>query len=450
MIIKLCKPKAIFIFVIMLFTCFGCGRLEKQEKTRENNENVIDLMEMVRQDGEIADQAETIVLWETDEESVAVMDAFCINATDFAIMLLRENMQIEEGNVLISPVSLLNILSMTANGAGSDTHEQMLSVLTGSQDAERMNQNMKIWMDHLKSAENIRIQIANSIWFHENAEHFTVEENFLKQNAMYYDADIYQLPLAENTVSVMNRWVSDKTEGEIGSIIEELPEDAVLTLIGTVTFDAGWQRVYDEYQINDGFFTSASGEKENVSMMYASEYRYFEDENAKGFIKPYQSGYSFVAILPDEGMTPTDYIRTLDGAHFREMLTDTGLKDNMQLKTCMPKFRVEYNIELSSILKSMGISDAFDESKADFSGMGSTDNNQNIYIDTLWHKTCITVDELGTKARAATAGASAEASEEPDWEIIYVYLHRPFIYAIIDDQTNIPIFIGVVNSINPF
>ena len=441
----LCKPMIILLSAVMLMSCFGCGNSTGQ-KTVDTDESITDLMVDMRHEGEIEERADIMDSEEENGMSGLVMDEFRVGTADFAITLLRENVQTTEGNVIISPVSLLNVLAMTANGAEEDTREQMLSVMAGGEDIEGLNQNMKAWMEQLGNAENVRMQITNSVWIHGDAEHLTVEGSFLRQNAMYYNADIYHAPLTDNTASVMNRWVSDKTSGEINNIIEELSEDAVMTLINTVTFDARWKWVYDEYDVHDRVFINVLGEKENVSMMYATEYEYIEDENAVGFVKPYEEGYSFVAILPNEGITPADYLQTLDGEHFLAMLADTTLDENTELKTCVPKFRAEYNIELSPILKNMGMTDAFDASKADFSGIGSMDDSQNLYINYVLHKTYIAVDELGTKARAASADGVCATSDEAGWEIIYVYLNRPFIYAIIDTQTNIPIFIGVVNS----
>lgn len=448
---RLCKPIAALLSAVMLMSCFGCGNSGGQGKgkTVETDKSITDLMAGMRQGGavEIEKQPDITDSEEENGMSGLDMDEFCVGATDFAITLLRENVQTTEGNVLVSPVSLLNVLAMTANGAGADTRGQMLSVLACSEDIEGLNRDMKAWMAKLGNAENVRMQIANSVWLHGDAEHLTVEGSFLRQNAMYYDADIYHAPLTQNTASVMNRWVSDKTDGEINNIIEELSEDAVMTLINTVTFDARWKRAYDEYDVYDRVFINALGEKENVSMMFAAEYQYIEDENVVGFVKPYQDSCSFVAILPNEGITPADYLQILDGEHFLALLADTALDENTVLETCVPKFRAEYNIELSPILKNMGMTDAFNTLKADFSGIGNMDNGQNLYINTVMHKTYIAVDELGTKARAASADGFCATSDEAAWEAIYVYLNRPFIYAIIDTQTNIPIFIGVINSV---
>ena len=102
---------------------------------------------------------------------------------------------------------------------------------------------------------------------------------------------------------------------------------------------------------------------------------------------------------------------------------------------------------MSKSLQKMGVIDAFDGMISDFSGIGSSSEG-NLAISRVLHKTYIAVDESGTKAGAATAVEmkSESASAEPE-EIKTVYLDRPFVYMLIDCETNLPIFMGTLMSI---
>ena len=89
----------------------------------------------------------------------------------------------------------------------------------------------------------------------------------------------------------------------------------MIYLINALAFDAEWQTPYQESDVRDGSFTSASGERQDVQMMHSTEGRYFDTDNAVGFFKSYKGGgYSFVGILPDEGVSLHDYIAGLDTA----------------------------------------------------------------------------------------------------------------------------------------
>ena len=112
----------------------------------------------------------------------------------------------------------------------------------------------------------------------------------------------------------------------------------------------------------------------------------------------------------------------------------------------IPKFKSEYSIELKDTLQNMGMTDAFDEEQADFRGIGTSDNG-NIYINMVLHKTYIEVDEQGTKAGASTVVGMAETMSLYEPEIKTVHLDRPFVYAIIDTETQMPIFLGVTESV---
>ena len=438
--IKLCKLAPyhmtawFMILILAVISCTGCGM---QEAGKENE--IVDLMQNVTVDA-------------VDIEAVSVDNEFCVDAADFAIALLQENVtdENENENVMVSPVSALMALAMTANGARGDTRENMLAVLAPNQSMDDLNRNITNWADGLVSTDTASVKIANSVWFDESAGDITVNEIFLQRNALYYHADIYQTAFQNSTVGAINQWVSDKTDGMITNILDQIPSDTRMYLLNAVSFDAEWKRVYYASQVREHIFTNASGEEEKADMMYSEEYSYIEDENAVGFIKPYKDGYSFVALLPNEGMSTKEYIDTLSGGYFLDMLANAGMDGIDILEVELPKFEAEYEAELSDKLQNMGMTNAIDGEKADFSGIAKLeagDNNGNLIISGVHHKTYIKVDELGTKAAASSDAALLTTSDDGGLTIVYVNLNRPFVYAIVENETNVPIFIGVVNSV---
>jgi serpin B len=179
-------------------------------------------------------------------------------------------------------------------------------------------------------------------------------------------------------------------------------------------------------------------------MMRSEESKYLDDGKATGFIKPYADGqYSFVALLPNEDVSIQDYIAFMTGEGFTGTIADA--KSGIVYST-LPKFTSEYKIQMNGALNSMGIEDAFDPSLADFSKLGNSSLG-NIFISSVLHKTYISVDELGTKAGAVTS-VEMSVTSIPITDIYTVTLDRPFVYAIIDTNTNLPLFIGAVLNIN--
>ena len=165
-----------------------------------------------------------------------------------------------------------------------------------------------------------------------------------------------------------------------------------------------------------------------------------QDDNATGFIKHYKGRYAFVALLPNEGISVNDYISHLTGEKIQSILKNESYKT---VYTSLPKFETKFEFSLVDILQSMGITDAFNPNIADFSKIGDA---YHLHISDAFQKTFISVGELGTKAGAVTVIEMApEAAPEP-MEIKYVYLNRPFVYMLIDTETNTPFFIGAYNS----
>ena len=245
----------------------------------------------------------------------------------------------------------------------------------------------------------------------------------------------------EKTLRDINNWVKKNTDGMIEKIIDDLDPDAVMYLINTVLFDAEWENIYKKDEIRDSTFTALDSTKRTVSMMYSTEQRYLDDGKATGFIKPYKSGYSFVALLPNEDISLSDYAASITGKSFADTIKNA---EDVPVEAAMPKFSYDYDIEMSGALKALGMLLPFDPEKADFSALGYYESG-NIFISRVLHKSYITVDEKGTKAGAATA---ADIKATSDIGGLYsVTLDRPFVYAVIDDAYGLPVFIGAVTDI---
>lgn len=362
---------------------------------------------------------------------------FVEGTANFAVELFKQSADGMK-NYMISPLSVMLALSMTANGAEGETLAQMEEVLGGSLDIDELNKNIRAFVSNLPNDEKASLSVANSIWLREGE--LNVKKEFLETNADYYNADVYSAKFDEHTINDINNWVSYKTDGTVKQILDEIPGGAVMYLINALTFDAEWKEIYTEDQIFDGEFNGVSG-KQTVSMMSSREDLYLEDDRATGFIKPYAEGYSFVAMMPNDNIDIEDYIASMSGSEF--ISTIKNAKDGL-VNVTVPKFKTEYSIEMSSALKSLGMTNAFDEKKADFSGI---DSSGNLFINRVLHKTFINVDERGTKAGAATVvemrGEVAALIED----VYTVNLDRPFVYAVIDNQTCLPVFMGAVMDV---
>lgn len=359
---------------------------------------------------------------------------------DLSLEIFNENL--EDENILISPLSIVSALGMLGNGADGDTLAQMEDLLNS--DIEGFNKYLNAYTSYLPSGKKYKVGIANSIWF-KDEESLTIEKDFLKVNKDYYNADVYKAPFDESTKEAINDWVKDKTSGMIETLLEEAPDkDAVMYLINALSFDAEWEKIYEDTQIHDGEFTRENGEKQAVEFMRSTEFSYLENEHATGFMKPYEGNkYAFVALLPNEDMSIKEFLASFEAKDYKSIL---GSKKDEKVFVTMPKFSVEYDTLLNESLKSLGMVDAFIEDEADFISLGKSDKG-NIYVNRVIHKTKIDVDERGTKAGAVTAVEMMEKTsieEEPKM----VNLDRPFFYMIIDTEHGLPLFMGSLMKVN--
>lgn len=367
---------------------------------------------------------------------------FIKQTANFSMKLFQKSAE-ENKNSMISPVSVMMALSMTANGADTATKEEMEKLLAGGSTIDELNEYLYAYKNLLLSDEDNKLSIANAIWFRDDKDRLKVESDFLQKNANYYGAEAYESPFDKTTVDDINLWVEDHTDGMIDNMVDTINKDSVMYLLNAVAFDAKWENPYTKNDVNSGEFTAWDGTKQSVEMMTSDENLYLDDGNATGVIKNYKGGkYSFVALLPNEGVNVNDYLESLTGEHLLSIIENA---ESTTVVTRIPKFSYDYTIKMNDALKQLGLQTAFDQDTADFSKLGSSSDG-NICIGEVLHKSFISVDELGTKAGAAT---KVEMVTESAMETRYeVFLNRPFVYAIIDNTTKLPIFLGTVMDIN--
>jgi len=380
-----------------------------------------------------------------DAKSRAADDKFISSQMNFAVDLFKNISEENNGkNILLSPLSAMAALAMTANGADSETLSEMEKALGGGMSISDLNEYLRTYIYLIKNSLGATVNISDSIWFKET-EDFKVKTDFLRTNKTYYDADAYQTNFDKNTVNDINSWVNTNTNGLIKKLFnstKDFDKDLLMCLINTLYFEADWDKKYDDSY--DWTFTNISGEEKQVPMLSSQEYYYYETDDAKAFRKDYKGNkFSFVGILPDENTEFNDFIAGLDGKKIKDMLYNP-YDGKFKLYTSMPKLKYDFSTDLSDALKAMGIKVAFDRYNADFSNISDFPT----YIGKVIQKTSIEVTEEGTKAAAVTAVMMMAGAAFEDIPVFNVNLNRPYVYMIIDNTNNLPLFIGAVTDVN--
>ena len=381
-----------------------------------NAEGTVDLMEDV--------SAPKIQVTDLDAEK------FREYVFDFSTELFKKSTD-DEKNSLVSPLSVMMALSMTANGASGNTLTQAEELL-----GELETLNVGLYYMNRKGVSS-QLKTANSIWI-KNSPDFDVKRDFLETNATYYGADAYLAPFDTNTVDDINGWVSKNTDGMIKKLLNDLNPDAMMCLISTVLFKAEWQEPFSHSAIET--FYNIKGEEEKAEMLKGNGQFFLEGENVVGYIKSYKNEkYSFIALLPNENITVSEFIETMSADTLINIIDN---KISAPVQVTMPKFSYDYSISLADILAEMGWSDAFNAS-ACFDRISDT----HLYISDVIHKAHIELDKDGTEAAAASAVilSKGQSIVNPTTPIILTF-DRPFVYIIYDNDAGLPLFMGTLNT----
>lgn len=343
-----------------------------------------------------------------------------------------------EDNLFISPLSISSALSMTLNGANGQTKDEMLKVLGAEKiNLDELNQAYQTLLQELPNLDpKVDLGIANSIWYRQG---FEVNPSFLNTNTTYYSSEVRPLDFTKpEAKDIINKWVSDKTNKLIPSIIDQIQDNSVMFLINAIYFKGAWRKQFDTKKTYDSDFFVTNSKQVPVKMMsYGSgliKMPYFGNEKLHAVKLPYaDSVYSMTVILPKEGFTVKDVLPELTLTNWNSWNKSFSSEE---IFFALPKFSMRYENSLNSSLEALGIRTAFMPGQADFSGIAA---GKELSISNVKHKSFIEVNEAGTKAAAATSVEIVVTSIPNNPQFI---VDRPFIFVISESRTNQALFIG--------
>ena len=370
---------------------------------------------------------------ETREEFFPEMEVDSEKYNEIARTILRNMInKSDEDNIVFSPYSIYALLTLLSDSTTGETRNEILDFLKDDELDGR--DTFSVADRNLRQSKGF---ISANAVIVKNEYKDEIRQEYLNTVKNKFNADFLS---SNDIVRDVNKWVKDKTNGMVPEIADESMNEMIVGLINVVSFIAKWKENYDLYSIYDEFFTSVDNAKSEVTMMHSSEDYYMEDESFTGFIKDYKNDeFSFVGLLPKKTgkKSMKESIESLDvSSLYRNVF-------KAEVEVTLPAFKIRYGDDLSEIFKTNGIKSAF-ENIANCSPMSST---VPLKIEKIVHEAYIEVDRNGTKAAAATCGLCAAAGV-PDFDRIkIVNLNRPFVYAIVHNKTQLPVFLGIVNKL---
>lgn len=354
------------------------------------------------------------------------------------------------GNLVCSPYSISLALAMTYGGARGATASQMADVMHYSLPGTQFHPAFNLLSLDLSrrpdqaadvdEKDRFQLTIANMLW---GQDGWPFLPEYLDLLAVNYGAGLRLLDFENSPESArkqINNWVSDQTKNRIKDIIPPgMPDPSTrLVLANAIYFKAMWEHEFSANSTHDARFTLLNGEMVNVPLMEqesSEEFAYASGDGWQAVALPYKGGLTdMVIIVPDAGNFES-FESGLTAERYNELVS---AMQQEQVILSMPKFTFESSLGLKSTLIEMGMLDAFDRDRADFSGM---DGQHLLYIDNALHKAFIAVDEKGTEAAAATVVLMRPASLPQG---IMLTIDRPFFYVIRDIPTGTILFMGRV------
>ena len=369
-------------------------------------------------------------------EAKALNDDAVKSLADFSFSAFKSVYETaEDKRTIFSPVSLAFCLGLVANGTSGETKAEIESAYSAS--LSDLNENLSYLVKKINSDKTA--ETANSVWLRDGFAN-SVKSDYLKTVKSYYDAQVYASPFDDHTLSDINKWGYNATDGMIEKVIDYIDPRDVLYLINSLHFESKWKDKYEKTDIKKRSFTNENGETSAVDMLHSSHSQYMDFGNAYGVSKFYENTkYAFAAILPHEGVSLTKFVSSLTGEKF---ISAYKKQSRANVTLAFPEFSFDNALDLKPVLKAMGINKVFAPDTADFSAIA----DENLYLGFIKQIAKIDVSRNGTKAAAITIGGGKSTSAAPT-ENINVICDRPFCFAIIDVETALPLFFGTVTRI---
>lgn len=381
------------------------------------------------------------------EKDYSNVEALVRGNTEFALDLYQK-LRTVEGNLFFSPYSISTALAMTYAGARGNTEAQMSETLhftLGQKYLHPAFASLEAKLKIVQQKGHIQLKVANSLW---PQVRYPFLEEFLALTKEYYGVLItpvdYRKPEAAR--EIINAWVEEKTQGKIGELIPSGVLDPLtrLVLTNAIYFKGNWASQFDKTLTANAPFWVTPAEAVKVPMMaQKSEFRYAENDTLQILELPYVGNdLSLIVLLPKkvDGLTELEDKLTVET--LREWTSSLWRRE---VQVFLPRFRLGCRYELSKTLKAMGMTDAFDSGKADFSGMDG--RVHWLYIFKVFHNAFIDVNEEGAEATAATAVIIKARSRRMPTPPETFRADHPFIFLVRENSTGSILFLGRV--VNP-
>ena len=411
------------------------------------------------------DEPKRVVYMLEDPQPIQLTEAQRVFANDnnqFTLNFLKTVNDVDKSgkSFIFSPLSITYVLGMVNDAATGETEKELEQTLGFHEGGiKAVNEYCKKLIDGLpKVDERVKLNIANAIFLNKN---YTLKSQFGQDMQTYYDAKAEALDFSSpQTLSLINSWCSDKTNGMIPTILDEVNPNMMSYLLNAIYFKADWASKFDQNNTREETFAKENGSTELPMMHQNVLIQYLNNDIFSAVKIPYGSGlWNMMVLLPEEGKTTDDVINHFAtcGLSGVEGLICQITEDNIatmkknyfspyEVDLKLPRFETSSDTDklvieggLVGLMKNMGINLAFDSYFAEIPNMCEVP----VYIAMMRQKAKIKVNEEGSEAAAVTVAGMIEMSAMPmEYPKATFHANRPFVYVIQEASSGIILFVG--------
>ncbi|XP_034366626.2 serpin B6-like [Arvicanthis niloticus] len=377
------------------------------------------------------------------------MDPLLESNDTFALKVFRVLGEDISRNVFFSPSSMFSSLAMILMGANGTTARQISQVLSldkcssnGGGDVHQGFQSLLTEVN--KTNTRHMLKTANGVFVEDS---FDILESFKDSCRKLYKAEIENLDFKgapEQSRQHINTWVAKKTKDVIRDLLSPVTvnSNTQLVLANAIYFKGNWEKPFNKEDTREMPFKISKNEKKPVQMMFKKstfKMYYVKEISTTILLLPHiGNGLNMGIMLPDEYVE----LRMVENQiTYKKLIEWTRLvkMEEEEVEVFLPRFKLEGNYDMKEVLCKLGMTDAFEEGRADLSGISS---KQGLFLSNVVHKCFVEVNEEGTEAAAPIGIVTMESPLSPRC----LLADHPFFFLIQDDKSEVILFLGRFSS----
>ena len=355
----------------------------------------------------------------------------------------------EGENIFFSPYSISTAMAMLYEGARNETAKEIQSVFHFPEDQSVRRSSFAVANSYLnRGGMPYDLNTANALWVEKS---FSLQDAFKATLMEFYMGEAFAVDFkgaAEKERKRINQWVENNTMGKIKDL---LPENSLstytrLVLTNAIYFKGKWEKPFEKRETKDEDFWLNESQKETVPMMSKTDsFNYAETERLQVLEMAYEGGDLSMLILLPKGKTQEDLKSLEESLTAENMNLYRESLENTEVEVFIPRFTFERGYNLKENLTEMGMPLAFDsqgqEQDNGFSGISK--EQKLLYVEGVFHKAFVNVDEEGTVAAAATGVVMEKGLKLKSYPPVFKADH-PFLFLIQERTTGYTLFMGKV------